>query len=488
MNNNLLTIFNLLIVLILLCINSSYAQSANLINDIQCHQQQFYITMQKNISQHRILYLTQPERLVVDIYNSNYNKIPQVNCNIIKQIRYGLQNNDNLRVVFDLTQPIKLTNHLSKNNKLIINFTKISSNNEKVKPLDQPINTKNIQKTILNHNIQKLTSSNYNNRLKANLKKIKNINYYQLQTKEKPTDNKPLTTCLDYTPINDLYNNAIFTPVQCSSLPFTRRAIPIINIDYHFTKEPIKKLYNSPIISKTAQSEYIIIIDPGHGGTDPGTISSNNIEEKAITLEYAKLLKHKLENNYGYKVRLTRYEDVSVSLIDRIKINKSLNGQLFISLHADHHTNHKMRGLSVYTLAEQASDNEAAKLALEENDISIINDLNIENEEPEVLDIIFDLVQREAKNLSAELAKDLINELAKNIKLINNTHRFANFKVLRGTNIPSVLIELGYLSNKDDEKLLISDDYKKKVTSAISKAIDVNIKKQLASAKLNMLE
>jgi len=219
----------------------------------------------------------------------------------------------------------------------------------------------------------------------------------------------------------------------------------------------------------------VIMIDPGHGGVDPGTIGQSGVYEKMITLAAARQLKTKFEATGRYKVFLTRDRDVSLGLADRRKLAHDVQADLFISLHADAIKDKTIRGLSVYTLSEQASDKEAAQLAEQENDADRIIGIDLSRESQEVRHILVDLAQRESMNLATKLAGKLIGELQGETTLLRHGHRFARFAVLKSPDIPSVLIEMGYLSNKDDEKALKLEAYRAKLMAAVVRGVETHL-------------
>ena len=221
-----------------------------------------------------------------------------------------------------------------------------------------------------------------------------------------------------------------------------------------------------------AKQRKIIVIDAGHGGVDPGAIGYNGTYEKNITLSMAKELKKLLDQKGKYKVYLTRSRDVFIPLRERVKISRSHDADLFISVHADSAKNRKAVGLSVYTLSETASDKEAAALAEKENKADIVAGLNFAEHSKEVSDILLNLAQRETNNSSAEFASLLSAQMSKVAKTVSNTHRFAGFAVLKAPDVPSVLLELGYLSNPTEERQLRQKSYRRKLGEAAVKAID----------------
>jgi N-acetylmuramoyl-L-alanine amidase len=230
----------------------------------------------------------------------------------------------------------------------------------------------------------------------------------------------------------------------------------------------------SAAAAKTAPKpvKRIIVIDPGHGGIDPGTIGRAGTQEKDITLSLSAELKRQLEATGRYTVLLTRQHDDFMALRDRTAFARNANADLFLSIHADSISDADTRGGSVYTLSERASDQEAAALAAKENKADIIGGVDLSHENGDVANILIDLAQRETMNHSAQFANILVDELGQSITLLRNTHRFAGFAVLRAPDLPAVLFELGYLSNRTDETLLRKPAHRAKVAGAIVRAID----------------
>jgi len=222
----------------------------------------------------------------------------------------------------------------------------------------------------------------------------------------------------------------------------------------------------------------IIVIDPGHGGIDPGASGPGGIKEKNVVLAYAKALKARLLKTGRYRVVLTREDDTFIMLRERVAIARKAGASIFISLHADSAHTASAHGLSVYTVSEQASDSESEALAARENKADVLSGLDLSEESKDVADILISLAQRETKNQSAILANMLIASLKDRIDLLQNTHRFAGFAVLKAPDVPSVLVEIGFLTNKKDEKLLQSAAHREKVISGIAAGIDNYYKTQ----------
>ena len=231
-------------------------------------------------------------------------------------------------------------------------------------------------------------------------------------------------------------------------------------------KKPVQQTAEQPKVKP------LIVLDPGHGGKDPGAIGVSGVYEKHLTLAMAKQLRELLEKTGRYRVKLTRETDIFIALYARRRFARSVNADLFISIHADSIRKPETRGLSVYTLSEKASDKEAEKLAESENKVDLIAGIDLSGETQEVTDILIDLARRETNNHSSYFAEKLMTEIRKEITVLQNSHRFAGFAVLKSPDVPSVLIEMGYLSNKEEEKLLRQAPYREKLAKASVRAID----------------
>jgi N-acetylmuramoyl-L-alanine amidase len=216
-----------------------------------------------------------------------------------------------------------------------------------------------------------------------------------------------------------------------------------------------------------------IVVDAGHGGVDPGAISRSGHYEKNIVLDVARRVQRHLVQSGRYRVVMTRETDVFVPLRERVNIARNAGADLFVSVHADSLRSAKVRGASVYSLSEKASDKEAAQLAAKENSSDVIAGISIGTETDDIVrSILIDLAQRETKNKSVRFAKLLLPELGGVGALLRNSHRYAGFRVLTAPDVPSVLVELGLLSNAADEKLLMSAGGRDKLAAAIFRAID----------------
>ena len=224
----------------------------------------------------------------------------------------------------------------------------------------------------------------------------------------------------------------------------------------------------------------IIAIDPGHGGVDPGAIGVRGTYEKHVTLSHALILAKRLRATGRYRVVLTRTRDHFVRLPKRVAFARAADADLFISIHANANPSRQVRGASGYTLSERASDARAAALAARENKADVIAGINLVRQSSEVATILIDLAQRETMNESAVFAKSLTRTLGRVQLLLRNTHRFAGFAVLKAPDIPSVLIELGHLSNRIDEQRLLSRREQIRIADAIIRSIDQYYARQQA--------
>ncbi len=228
------------------------------------------------------------------------------------------------------------------------------------------------------------------------------------------------------------------------------------------------------VVRKIPKKLPIIVIDAGHGGKDPGTIGNfARSKEKNITLSYAKELAKQLANTKRYKAYLTRDDDYFIPLKQRVSKARKIKADLFISVHANAISDKSVSGFSIYTLSETSSDKQAELLAQKENRADIIAGLDFAGASQDIMKTLIDLSQRESKNSSAHFANLAIKSIkTSGIEILQNTHRFAGFAVLTAPDMSSVLIELGYLSNKEEEKELNSIIYKRKIASSLVQAID----------------
>jgi N-acetylmuramoyl-L-alanine amidase len=235
-------------------------------------------------------------------------------------------------------------------------------------------------------------------------------------------------------------------------------------------------------VAKPQDVRALVVLDPGHGGVDSGTMAANGETEKAIVLAFALQLRDKLEKTGKYRVAMTRLEDRFVPLAERVQIARTQRAALLLSIHADALAHHdaEARGATIYTLSELASDSEAARLAEAENRADVIAGLDLSAEPNDVADILIDLAQRETKAFSLHFARSLVNEIKMAARLHKHPLKSAGFRVLKAPDVPSVLVELGYVSNPNDLKLLISETWRTRMTDAVVQAINTYFATRIA--------
>jgi N-acetylmuramoyl-L-alanine amidase len=230
----------------------------------------------------------------------------------------------------------------------------------------------------------------------------------------------------------------------------------------------------------------VIVIDPGHGGIDPGAIGANNVAEKSIVLSVAMQLKSALMKTRRYEVRMTRSDDVFISLDQRLKFSADHDADLFISLHADSIEQKSLKnlvsGATVYTLSNKASDEQARIMAEKENASDLIAGVNAvdDNSDEDVKNILIDLLKRETSNFSSDFSRVLVKNLRQAVTMSRIPRKSAAFKVLKQTHAPSVLVELGYMSNVTEEREMMTVAWQAKVASAIASAVGTYFDKRTA--------
>ncbi|OCJ12087.1 N-acetylmuramoyl-L-alanine amidase [Rhizobium sp. AC27/96] len=223
---------------------------------------------------------------------------------------------------------------------------------------------------------------------------------------------------------------------------------------------------------KADPNTFLVAVDAGHGGIDAGATGTDGVtQEKDITLAFAKMFADKLNAQPGIKAFLTRDKDQYLSLSERVTIARQNRASLFISLHADTLKQKDIRGATVYTISDKASDRLAGEVADRENNSDQIAGTETKTQPAAVTDILMDLTRRETQAFSISLAQDVLSSFTGQISMINNPHRHAGFQVLTAPDVPSILLELGFLSNKEDEKLLLNEDWRQKVADRLTEAV-----------------
>ena len=246
-----------------------------------------------------------------------------------------------------------------------------------------------------------------------------------------------------------------------------------VTIEFSNDKLSALKAVEPAAKKKLEPKRIIVMIDPGHGGVDKGTIGSNfNTFEKNLSLAYAKEFRRELKKYPQYQVIMTRDKDVYLSLEERKQQAQKMKADLFISIHADANSDPNLRGASIYTLSQEAMDQESAALSERENKADILKNDKLLKQNKDIANVLINMVYQDTQNASINLAKATTENLSKKIYMLQKPHRSAELKVLKGVDIPAILIELGYLSNKSEEKLLNTVMHKKLFTQSLVQGIN----------------
>ena len=237
--------------------------------------------------------------------------------------------------------------------------------------------------------------------------------------------------------------------------------------------------------AKSEDPRPLVVLDPGHGGIDNGTKASGGELEKDIVLNVAQRLRDRLEKAGKCRVLMTRTDDTFVPLADRVRVARGAGASLFVSVHADALPRREgdAQGASVYTLSETASDSEAARLAEKENRADVIAGVDLKTEPDDVAGILIDLAERETKSFSLQFAHKLVGELKTATRLHKTPLKSAGFRVLRAPDVPSVLVELGYVSNRQDLQSLLSEPWRNRTAETIAKAIETYFATHMAGTR-----
>lgn len=228
-----------------------------------------------------------------------------------------------------------------------------------------------------------------------------------------------------------------------------------------------------PYTLTPAGQKPLIVIDPGHGGVDPGAIGANGLHEKNVVLSLGKALKNELEASGRYRVIMTRESDIFIKLADRVKFAREHGADLFVSIHADSLPRPNVRGTSIYTLSDKASDEQTEKLAARENKADLIAGLDLSVEDQDVANILVNLAMRDTMNQSKFFANTVVSTFETGgMRLLERPHRYAGFAVLKAPDIPSVLIEAGFMSNKQEANMLFTAEYQKKFAVSLTKSLN----------------
>ncbi len=258
-------------------------------------------------------------------------------------------------------------------------------------------------------------------------------------------------------------------------IPTTRAAFLKATAQYRQAQEqaaPSTKGDKAVAVAPAVPGKLTVVVDPGHGGIDLGARSRSGTLEKDVTLAFAKVFGEKLKATGRYNVLFTRTDDSFISLGDRVAFARDHNADLFVSIHANSFRSSVARGATIYTVSDEASDRMAAEMASSENNSDVLAGIDIKgNDSNQVKDILLDLTRRETHNFGVVFARNLVKEMGVDINMFKDPHQTAAFKVLEAPDVPSALVELGFLSNRIDEKHLLSAAWRDKTADAMVRAV-----------------
>lgn len=223
-----------------------------------------------------------------------------------------------------------------------------------------------------------------------------------------------------------------------------------------------------PVPADKPRPPRLLMIDPGHGGRDPGAIARGGTQEKDVVLDIARRLADGLARQPGIDVKLTRDEDIFLPLEERVKLSRNARADFFISVHADSAPSPAARGLSVYTLSEKASDDFSKQLADHENEADLMGGMDLPPADKDVTAILFDLTARRTRNTAQRARTNFVHAIGREWPLLERPMRAANFVVLRAPDVPSMLVETGFLSNPHDERILSQPQERAKIAALMT--------------------
>ncbi|GMO58301.1 MAG: hypothetical protein Ta2D_04040 [Rickettsiales bacterium] len=404
--------------------------------------------------------------------------IDTIYANIVSDIRLSTDNNTTQRIVIDNNSKIEYNAFLLKNpNRLVIDLSQTDSNSIKAPSFAS-------NQIIYTIRVGKFSNSDSRIVFDLNIKPQELKHFYLAPS----NDNKKHRIVLDLK-FKQQEQQDLIGEISEDKRDLIGEIIDriddepkkIATKEKPITKEVVKD--KKTIIKQPKPIPHnkkpVIIIDAGHGGKDPGASGSMGTKEKILTLIYAKALKKTLDDTGLYTTYLTRDSDVYVELMDRVDFARKHRSDLFVSIHADSTTNKSARGLSIYTLSQIASDTRTAKLAQKENKADIISGANLYGNYQDTINILVDLSRIKTMNNSKKFAGYLEQELKnKNVRsLSKNMRKFANFAVLTGADTPSILLEIGFISNKEEERLIRNSIYRDKIITSLENAIKRYFKK-----------
>lgn len=382
----------------------------------------FEFTGKQTLSPQKLFSLQNPNRVVIDFPNTKFmSKLDNVELPagvIVQGLRQGQFDNDTVRLVIDLSQPAKTSTFSMK-------MTKQQG-----------------PRLVLD-----LIPTKVRVKVSSSVKKTTTVKKETVKPIQKPATKITNPKADKEEPLNITESGGAIVIEQPMATP------------------------NIVATGKKRRDKVVVIIDPGHGGVDPGAIGKSKSYEKNVVLSIAQNVRDIINDTPGYMAYMTRDRDIFIPLAQRVKTAQRRKGDLFVSIHADSHANREVRGGSVYVLSETASDKEAERLARVANEGDMVAGIDLSDEEDQVRDILIDLVQRETMNKSAIFAREMINELNNVVKMKSTEPRFAGFKVLKAPEVPSILVEASYMSNPDDESMLNSEKAQKRLAASVARGI-----------------
>ncbi|MGN0929549.1 MAG: N-acetylmuramoyl-L-alanine amidase [Alphaproteobacteria bacterium] len=385
---------------------------------------------------YNIFYLSNPTRIVIDIDNLNISKVKRESSKsgFISNVRLSAFDKNTSRIVLDLANFAKVKNHFVLN----------------------PINSNKNYRFVVD--IENATSSEFNDLVKNHysypsqkyISKSDGVVEVEVKSSNSKTSKKVEIT----------------ESVKKGGTTTTKTTTTTTK-----TTSTSKTSFNTGKMNKPK----IIVIDAGHGGKDPGAIGYGGTQEKNIVLSMAKQLRDILKKNPQYKIIMTRETDVFLPLRERSEIAEKNNATFFISIHADSSPKKTTKGFSIYTLSERATDEESKKIAEKENASDLLGIGTFDSYDAVTKNILGDLMQTQVKIASVEMSTEIVNQVRQDVPCVDSPNREAPFTVLRSA-VPSVLVEMGFLSNKDEEKKLNQKWYREKLAYSLARGIDKILK------------
>lgn len=395
---------------------------------------------------YRAFVLDNPHRIIIDLPHFDWHaqNISKPDGFIISDVRQGALEGAISRIVFDLREPVQILSAENTEKMLKLEFRAASPAEFRAHKNDV-FGTLTTDKAIMPEMQQVLSN------LSSGNEKLQSTDPNSIEDFARSSNNG--------------------APPRPTLLPSARRTLT--NTDNDTNPAPslnvLKPKENKPISEHMA----LIVIDPGHGGVDPGAIGAEGDKEKTVVLALGKELKAALEETGKYKVLMTREDDKFISLKERVAFARKHEADLFVSIHADSIHKSEVSGSSVYTLSKEASDAQTAKLAEKENKADLIAGIDLSTEDEQVAFILGDFLMTETSNQSKFFANMIVAQMKdRGVRVLDNPHRFAGFAVLKAPDIPSILIEAGFMSNSKEARMLTQEKHRKRLVTAIKGGID----------------